>query len=263
MGELLVLWDVDHTLIDAGGLSSHLYGMVFAELFGREPPRVAPMAGRTDRAIIVETLTLAGVASPREHVPAFIEELTRRAPAFGERVRARGRVLAGVPEALAALAAFAGGGGAFGVRQSVLTGNIRPLAEVKLGALGLGDPLDLAIGAYGDLDEVRAGLVQVARERAAAAAGSGAAGSGGAGSGGAGSGGADFGGEATVLVGDTPLDVAAALATGARAVGVATGNFTEQELIAAGAHAVLPDLSDTARVRAAVLGSWAEGRAAS
>ena len=265
MGELLVLWDVDHTLIDAGGLSSHLYGMVFAELFGRELPRVAPMAGRTDRAIIVETLTMAGVASPRTYVPAFIEELTRQAPAFGERVRARGRVLAGVPEALAALAGgleggggagaggFGGGAGGGGVRQSVLTGNIRPLAEVKLGALGLGDPLDLAIGAYGDLDEVRAGLVQVARERAAAAAGSGAAGSGGA----------DFGGEATVLVGDTPLDVAAALATGARAVGVATGNFTEQELIAAGAHAVLPDLSDTARVRAAVLGSWAEGRAAS
>ena len=144
------------------------------------------------------------------------------------------------------------------MRQSVLTGNIRPLAEVKLGALGLGDPLNLAIGAYGDMDEVRAGLVQVARERAAAAAGSDAAGSGEAGSGGA-----DFEGEATVLVGDTPLDVAAALATGARAVGVATGNFTEQELIAAGAHAVLPDLSDTARVRAAVLGSWAQSRAAS
>ncbi len=250
MGELLVLWDVDHTLIDAGGLSSHLYEMVFAELFGRELPRVAPMAGRTDRAIIVETLTMAGVASPRTYVPAFIEELTRRAPAFGERVRARGRVLAGVPEALAALA---GSGGAGGVRQSVLTGNIRPLAEVKLGALGLGHPLDLAIGAYGDMDEVRAGLVQVARKRAAAAAGSD----------GAGSRPADFGGEATVLVGDTPLDVAAALATGARAVGVATGNFTEQELITAGAHAVLPDLSDTARVRAAVLGSWADGRAAS
>src|ERR1700684_3231738 len=120
MGELLGLWDVDHTLIDAGGLSSHLYEMVFAELFGRELPRVAPMAGRTDRAIIVETLTMAGVASPRTYVPAFIEELTRQAPAFGERVRARGRVLAGVPEALAALA------GGRGVQQSVLTGNIRP-----------------------------------------------------------------------------------------------------------------------------------------
>jgi phosphoglycolate phosphatase-like HAD superfamily hydrolase len=124
------------------------------------------------------------------------------------------------------------------VWQSVLTGNIRPLAEVKLGALGLGDPLDLAIGAYGDMDEVRAGLVRVARERAAAAAGPGSRG---------------FDGAATVLVGDTPLDVAAALATGARAVGVATGSYTEAELAAAGAHVVLPDLADVERVQAAVL----------
>jgi phosphoglycolate phosphatase-like HAD superfamily hydrolase len=243
VGEVLVLWDVDHTLINAGGLSSHLYGIVFAELFGRELPQVAPMAGRTDRAIIVETLTQAGIANPRQHVPAFIAELTRQAPAFGERVRARGQVLPGVPEALAALAALAGAAGGSGaaegaVWQSVLTGNIRPLAEVKLGALGLGAPLDLAIGAYGDLDEVRAELVRVARERAWAAAGSGSRG---------------FGGVATVLVGDTPLDVAAALATGARAVGVATGSYTEAELAAAGAHAVLPDLTDVARVRAAVL----------
>jgi phosphoglycolate phosphatase-like HAD superfamily hydrolase len=229
--EVLVLWDVDHTLINAGGLSTHLYGIVFAELFGRELPQVAPMAGRTDRAIIVETLTLAGIADPREHVPAFITELTRQAPAFGERVRARGQVLPGVPEVLTALAGDQ-------VWQSVLTGNIRPLAEVKLGALGLGDPLDLAIGAYGDMDEVRAGLVRVARTAAGAVAGPGSPG---------------FDGAATVLVGDTPLDVAAALATGARAVGVATGNYTEAELAAAGAHAVLPDLTDVDRVRAAIL----------
>src|ERR1700761_5622329 len=228
MRERLVLWDVDHTLLNAGGLSSHLYGLVFAELFGRPLPQVAPMAGRTDRAIIVETLTLAGVADPRSYVPSFIEALTREAPAFGERVRARGQVLPGVPEALAALAAegaAGSGGGAGRVWQSVLTGNIRPLAEVKLGALGLGAPLDLAIGAYGDMEEVRAG-------------------------------------EGTVLVGDTPLDVAAALATGARAVAVATKNFTEAELAAAGAHAVLPDLSDTERVCSAILGS-ANGWAAS
>jgi phosphoglycolate phosphatase-like HAD superfamily hydrolase len=261
-GEVLVLWDVDHTLINAGGLSTHLYGIVFAELFGRELPQVAPMAGRTDRAIIVETLTQAGIADPRSHVPAFIAELTRQAPAFGERVRGRGRVLPGVPEALAMLAGGSGvvggsgargsgargsGAGGGGVWQSVLTGNIRPLAEVKLAALGLGDPLDLAIGAYGDMDEVRAELVGVARARAS---GPGAAGSGG------GFGG-DFGGEATVLVGDTPLDVAAALATGARAVAVATGSFTEAELAASGAHAVLPDLRDTERVLAAILGgAW-------
>jgi phosphoglycolate phosphatase len=251
-GEVLVLWDVDHTLINAGGLSTHLYGIVFAELFGRELPQVAPMAGRTDRAIIVETLAQAGIADPRSHVPAFIAELTRQAPAFGERVRGRGRVLPGVPEALAILAGGSGAGGSGavgsgGVWQSVLTGNIRPLAEVKLGALGLGEPLDLTIGAYGDIDEVRAELVGVARERARAAA------YGVSGASGVGRGSRGFEGTATVLVGDTPLDVAAALATGARAVGVATGSYTEAELAAAGAHAVLPDLTDAEQVRAAVL----------
>ena len=115
-GEVLVLWDVDHTLINAGGLSTHLYGIVFAELFGRELPQVAPMAGRTDRAIIVETLTQAGIADPRSHVPAFIAELTRQAPAFGERVRGRGRVLPGVPEALAMLAGGSGVVGGSGAR---------------------------------------------------------------------------------------------------------------------------------------------------
>src|ERR1700761_7694729 len=193
MGERLVLWDVDHTLIDAGGWSSQLYGLVFREVFGRELAQVAPMAGRTDPALVVETLTMAGVPDPRQHVPAFIAAMARQAPAYGEQVRARGRVLPGVVEALAALGTLDGR-----VRQSVLTGNIRPLAEVKLAALGLGAPLDLAIGAYGDMDEVRAELVGVARARASGSGwGSGSAGSGGGSGGGSGQG---FGGEATVLV---------------------------------------------------------------
>jgi phosphoglycolate phosphatase len=237
--ELLVLWDVDHTLLNAGGLSGHLYGVVFAELFGRELPQVAPMAGRTDRAIIVETLAMAGVPDPRGHVAAFIAGLTRQAPAYGELVRQRGHALPGAVAALTALAApptTTAPNGTARARQSVLTGNIRPLAEVKLGTLGLRDLLELDIGAFGDSHEVRSELVHVARSRAAVAAG------------------ADFGGEATVLVGDTPLDVAAALATGARAVGVATGNHSEADLDAAGAHAVLPDLTDTPRVLAAIRG---------
>jgi len=48
--------------------------------------------------------------------------------------------------------------------------------------------------------------------------------------------GADFSGGATVIVGDTPLDVEAALVTGARAVAVATGHFSVADLTAAGAH---------------------------
>jgi phosphoglycolate phosphatase-like HAD superfamily hydrolase len=233
--ELLVLWDVDHTLVTAGGLSMHLYGVVFGGLFGRELDAIAPMAGRTDRAIILDTLGMAGVPDPGTHLAAFIDGLAREAPAFGERVRRRGHALPGAAEALAALAAPPNGHAAR-ARQSVLTGNIRPLAEVKLGALGLRDHLDLDIGAYGDTHEVRAELVHVARQRAAALAGT------------------DFPGPSTVLVGDTPLDVAAALATGARAVGVATGDYPEADLAAAGAHAVLPSLADTPSVLAAIRG---------
>ena|SRR6266571_581004 len=71
----LVLWDVDHTLINAGGLSAHLYGVVLLQLFGRELGRPAPMAGRTDRAIILDTFTLAGVPEPGKHVCAFARGL--------------------------------------------------------------------------------------------------------------------------------------------------------------------------------------------
>jgi phosphoglycolate phosphatase-like HAD superfamily hydrolase len=229
VGELLVLWDVDYTLLSAGGLGNSLYEAVFKDLFGRDLTAIAPKAGRTDRAILLDTLALAGVDSPAAYVDDFMVLLGRRAAALDGSARAYVRALPGAAAALAALAAA-------GARQSVLTGNVRPLAAVKLAAAGLGEHLDLDIGAYGDVHEVRAELVPVARRAARAAYGT------------------DFGGRSTVLIGDTPLDVAAALDTGARAVGVATGSFASAELVAAGAHVVLPDLTDTSLVLAAVTG---------
>jgi phosphoglycolate phosphatase len=238
---LLVLWDVDHTLINAGGAGLELYRIAFAELFGGEMPVPASMAGRTERAIVLEVLTLAGLPEPRGKVAAFHAIMAAHAPEVADLIREHGTALPGAAEALAALA-MAGTGDANGdehfaglVVQALLTGNIRPLAEVKLGALGLTEHLDLDVGTYGDAHEVRAELVGPARRRAAQAYG------------------ADFSGEATVIVGDTPLDVEAALVTGARAVAVATGYFSVAELTAAGAHVVLPDLTDTGRVLAAVL----------
>jgi phosphoglycolate phosphatase len=229
VGELLVLWDVDYTLLSAGGLGNSLYEAVFKDLFGRDLTAIAPKAGRTDRAILLDTLALAGVAEPGAHVDDFMVLLGRRASAMDGSAQAYVRALPGAATAIAALAAA-------GARQSVLTGNIRPLAAAKLAAAGLGEHLDLDVGAYGDVHEVRAELVPVARRAAQAAYGS------------------DFDGRSTVLVGDTPLDVAAALATGARAVGVATGSFPAADLVAAGAHVVLPDLTDTSLVLAAITG---------
>ena len=153
-GDLLALWDVDYTLVSADGLGTRLYEVVFREMFGRELTAVAPKAGRTDRAIIGDTLALAGVS--RAWVDAFLAALARAA-ADGA-VRAEVRPLAGASDAVAALASA-------GIRQSVLTGNVRPLAALKLRLAGLGDHLDLDVGAYGDVHEVRAELVAVARQR--------------------------------------------------------------------------------------------------
>ena len=226
-----MLWDVDYTLVDSDGVGRMLYAAAFWELFGREMPQPGLMSGRTDRAIALEVLTLAGLAEPQQHVAAFQAVQAARAAELAGAVREHSRVLPGAAAAIAALASVTGPE----VVQSLLTGNIRQLAEVKLGPLGLLDDLDLDAGAYGDVHEVRAELVHAARRNAARGYGR------------------DFAGQATVLVGDTPLDVEAALATGARAVGVATGDFTAQELAAAGAHAVLPDLSDTGQVLEAIL----------
>jgi phosphoglycolate phosphatase len=233
---LLVLWDIDYTLVNARGVGSELYTRVFTSRYGRPLPQPGSMAGRTDLAIAREVLALAGVPELDRELLLFHAALNAAAPAFAERAREVVSPLPGAGAALAGVAALADGAGPAPAVQSLLTGNIRPMAEIKLAAAGLTRHLDLEVGAYGDLHEVRAELVGPARQAAAAAYGH------------------DFGGSGTVLIGDTPLDVAAALATGARAVGVATGRFSAADLAASGAHAVLPDLTGTAAVVSAILG---------
>ena len=119
-----------------------------------------------------------------------------------------------------------------------------PLADLKLRRAGLSAGLDLDAGAYGDVHEIRSELVTAARAAATRVYGM------------------DFPGSRTVLIGDTPLDVEAALATGARAVAVATGSYPAADLAAAGAHVILPDLTDAGAVLAAVTGSPRAGEAA-
>lgn len=233
MRSLLVLWDIDYTLMTSDGLGERVYGRVFQEMFGRGLPGLAVLAGRTDRAIIADTLALAGVEEPARHVDAFLAGLAAQAPLVRDLALERCTAL---PGALAAVKALAAASGDLWIAQSVLTGNTRALAEVKLAALGFTSFFDLDVGAYGDHHEVRAELVHLARQRATSVYDR------------------DFAGQATVLIGDTPLDVAAALATGARVAGVATGGSSAAELAAAGAHAVLTDLSDTAAVLAAIAG---------
>ncbi|MGW7723842.1 HAD family hydrolase [Streptomyces canus] len=214
---LIVLWDIDHTLIDNAGVSKEIYAAAFTALAGRAPVRPARTEGRTDRLII------AGMFHDHGLKPPVWEDALVALEAAGAGREAdlnqRGRVLPGVRQALKAVAEEDD------MVSSVLTGNIAANARVKLGAFGLDALVDLGVGAYGADSADRAALVDVARSRVRAVY--------------------DLPDHtAVVLVGDTPRDVDAAITSGAHIVAVASGVNSEDELRQAGAHHVLPDLSD-------------------
>ena len=229
----LVLWDIDGTLVQAGEVGRDIFNEAFQAVVGRPPDRVAArmlaMAGRTDPEIALEFLTAHDIAEGASHLPAFSEALVTALAAKAALIRERGRALPGAREALAAL------GRTEGVVQSLLTGNVEPNALLKLASFELDGYLDFEVGGFGSDHHHRPSLVEVARtkaERKYATA---------------------FPGPATVLVGDTPLDVAAGRAAGARVVAVATGPFRVEELESSGADAALEDLRDTEATTAAIL----------
>jgi phosphoglycolate phosphatase len=226
----LVLWDIDHTLIETRGVGGQVYADAFAKVTGRPLEKMPELAGRTEPVIFREALKINGIKPDEDLYEQFAAEQARGYAARLDELRARGRALSGAAEALRALSARDD------VLQSVLTGNTRPSSEIKLRAYDLDRYLDFDIGAYGTDDDTRANLVGVARQRAEKAHG------------------VNFDAEATVLLGDTPNDVAAARASGARIIAVATGRNTAADLAAAGADTVLLDLSNTSAVLVAIYG---------
>jgi phosphoglycolate phosphatase-like HAD superfamily hydrolase len=227
----LVLWDIDGTLVDSAGAGREAFSDAFRALFGRAPEGQVAMNGRTDLEIALEVLELNGIAEGETHLDGFASALAEALAAKAELIAERGRPYPGAMEAIERLAAEPG------VVQSLLTGNIEQNAALKLYAVGLGEHLDLEVGGYGSDHRVRSELVAIARRKALRKYS------------------LPFGAEDTVLIGDTPLDVAAARTAGARSVAIASHAHAVGELAAAGADAVLGDLRDAEALVAAVLGA--------
>jgi len=227
----LVLWDIDHTLIETRGVGGQVYAEAFAKVTGHQFDKMPELAGRTEPVIFREALRVNGVEEREGLYEQFAAEQAQGYADHIDDLRRRGRALPGAADALRALADRAN------VVQSVLTGNTRPTAELKLRAFDLDKWLDFEIGAYGTDDDTRANLVGIARQRAEKAHAQ------------------DYEPVQTLLIGDTTNDVAAALASGARIIAVATGKETTADLAAAGARTVLPDLDDTSAVLAAIFGA--------
>ena len=118
-------------------------------------------------------------------------------------------------------------------RIGLLTGNIEVGARAKLRAAGI-DPDRFTVCAFGSDHEVRGELPAIAQRRARERLG------------------LMVGGDAIVIIGDTPADIDCTRAIGARAIAVATGRYSVEELAAHRPVAVLPDLSDTAAVMRAI-----------
>ncbi|WP_033218454.1 HAD family hydrolase [Kitasatospora phosalacinea] len=217
--QLIVLWDIDHTLIENAGVSKEIYAAAFTMLSGIPPTVGASTEGRTDRLIMRDMFYRHGLPEPDWSIVEAA--LTRSGEERLGQLRRRGTALPGALDALEAVSSRAEW------VSSVLTGNIAANARVKLSAFGLDPLLDLAVGAYGADAEQRPDLVAVARQRVQRYRGL-------------------PGDVPVVLVGDTPRDVEAALTTGSGIIAVASGIHSRAELEAAGAPVVLPNLSDTA-----------------
>ena len=131
-------------------------------------------------------------------------------------------LMPGVPALLAAIQSEP----AF--HSALLTGNYQSAARIKLTHFGVSNFFEW--GAFGEEAADRNDLGPIAMTRAAERRVPEAARA------------------RTVIVGDTPHDIACARAIGARVIAVATGMYSVADLEEAGADLALPDLTDTGRV---------------
>lgn len=220
----LVLWDIDLTLVDYSGIGRKWYAEALTAVVGKRLDHLPEFPGRTERSLARELLKAHGAPHDDEQVEQIFAALEAIATQARPSLPTLGRALAGAAEILAALYEHDG------VVQSLVTGNLPVLASYKLEAFDLHRHVDLEIGGYGSLSDHRHDLVEVAIAAASAKHGT------------------SFPASSVVVIGDTPLDVAAGRHHGTMTVGVATGRHSVDQLAESGADAVLLDLADTPAV---------------
>ena len=227
MEPLLILWDIDGTLIRSGEIAAAVFEWSLEHVIGHPPAERIKMSGKTDPQIVQEYLDAMGVSNPAA-LSAILAHAEAELAKAESQLSLQGYVCPGVAEVMAALAARQG------VTQTVLTGNIAPNAVVKLRAFGLERFVDFEIGAYGSDHAERTKLVPIALERAERIRSLG------------------IRPEQVWVIGDTPHDLACARAGGVRCLLVATGTYPIEELRLLHPDVALSDLSDLDEVLASL-----------
>ncbi|MER7701571.1 haloacid dehalogenase-like hydrolase [Kitasatospora sp. NPDC097605] len=230
---VLVLWDVDRTLVYVGETDRAVYGEAFRRVVGRDATKLpARGTGRTMPLAVRELLAANDV--DHQDAELFAEQIIDLLPRLlaerAEELRTDGRLMPGAPAALEAVHSDPD------LVPTVVTGNLRQSAEIKLRAFGLDQYVDLAIGGFASDDSHRPALVQIAQRRAADRCGT------------------SFNRSNTVIIGDSLEDVRTGAEGGAGVIAVASGTTSAELLATAGADTVLDSLLDPQ----AVLGAVAE-----
>ncbi|MFJ7420068.1 HAD family hydrolase [Streptomyces uncialis] len=224
---ILVLWDIDRTLLYVGDIDRLVYRTAFEEVVGRAPKRLpAKGTGVTMPVAVKELLTVNGV--PGKQVEEFTQRIIGLMPGELERHRGRmptdGLLLPGAIDSLTAV------WDSPRLLPSIVTGNLRASAEIKLSAFDLIGLVDPEVGGYASDNPHRPALVGVAQQRAGAVYAH------------------SFDRSNTVIVGDSLEDVRTGREGGARVVGVASGTTSAADLANAGADHVISDLTDPSQL---------------
>ena len=221
----LVLFDIDGTLLNSEGLGRASMQRALAEVFGSPGSPSYRYDGKTDRQIVRDVMRLEGHTDA--HIDLRMENLIGRY-LDGLRTGVKSgkfnvRPLHGVVELLDALESRND------VVLGLLTGNVEPGARVKLTAAGL-DPDRFRVNAFGSDHEYRPQLPAIAQRRAKETLG------------------LDIAGERLIVIGDTPADIECGRSLGVRAIGVASGHYTVEQLQAHNPYAVFASLGSTEQV---------------
>lgn len=222
----LVLFDIDKTLLVGSTFHYTALKNALSEVYGIEnPPAVANMQGMTDLKIVCTTLSQENMdlKTIKLGLDKCMELMYLN---FKEALQSKDlRVLDGVKILLENLQRL-------DVPMGLVTGNMEDIAWLKLGKVGLKEYFQF--GGFGDKVLKRSGLVKNALEASEAKLGV-------------------IDKEKIFLVGDTPRDILGGQKLGVRTVGVATGDFSQEELVLAGAEFIFEDLKDTEKVLKIIL----------
>ena len=226
----VVLFDIDGTLLRSGGVGRIAMERALNHVFGSPGSSEYHYDGKTDRQIVRDLMRIDGMTDEQidermdDLIHAYLTGLNAEL-ASGER---EVHVFVGVRELLDELETRDD------IVLGLLTGNVEPGARAKLGAAGI-DIERFKVNAFGSDHELRPELPGVAQKRASELLGK------------------EIAGDRLIVIGDTPADIRCGEAIGARAIGVATGRYTTDDLASHGAYAVFENLADTAAVMQRIL----------